>query len=98
MSTAAGPHSRPEEALVSVDVAYAVQQFLVQQSCFDRGFALAEKLDEVFQLNQQRLGTRPCETLLTYFQPAKAPGIDKPQLTSGREFRDQVSVFLNLCF
>src|SRR5258708_782359 len=98
MRAAPRPYTSPEETLVGIDVAHTVQQLLVQQSCFNRGFALAEKLDEVFQFNLQRLRTRPGKAFLAHFQPAKAPGVYKPQLSSGREFRNQVSVLLDLGF
>src|SRR5437763_10570516 len=79
-----------KEALIGIDIAYTMQQLLVEQRALDGSFAAAKKTDQLFQADVQRLCTRPGKAAVAYLQPAKTPGINKAQLTSGRQRGYQV--------
>ena len=76
------PDVSAKQRLIGIDVAHAVQEFLVQQRHFDRRFAGVKKLRKFSCVDTQRLGARPAETCLPYLQSTEAPRIDKTQLSS----------------
>ena len=77
----ARPHSRAEKALIRIDVAHAVEEFLVQERGFDRRLALVKERGKIINTHLQRLGAGPAELLLAHLQPDKSSRIDKAQFS-----------------
>src|SRR5579875_2340628 len=95
-SASCGTDSGAEEALIRIDIAYAMQQLLVQKRSFDAGLSPAEEGGEVLGGNGKRF---PAGTgkgvILPGFQPSEATCIHEPQLTAGAEPQNGVCVFWN---
>src|SRR5581483_9833990 len=99
---AARAHSGAEKRFVRIDIAHTTQQLLVQQRALDRGFALAEQVDEDFETNIQRFHAFSLETVArVYRQPPEPPWINKAQFPSrsqlGNEMRVLFDFLLWLC-
>src|ERR1051326_5457904 len=82
VGAAAWPDASAKQGFIGIDVAHAVQKFLVQQRRFDGRFAGMEQPRKFLCVDTQRLGARPAETCLPYLQATEAPRINKTQLSS----------------
>jgi len=87
-----------EKALVCVDVAYAVQQRLIQQCSFDRGLPATKERDEIFKPDSERFcagsGIFPFwSNGFHHGQAAEAAGIDEAKLFATAQAEDRVSVW-----
>src|SRR5579872_5852617 len=89
---AARADSGAKQAFIRVDISHAVQQLLVEQCCLDRRLAPLKELHKLFPGDLQRLSARTGKTGAAHLQAAKPPWIDKTQLSSRRQLRDQVGV------
>src|SRR6266571_4999074 len=92
------PDVSAKQRLIGIDVAYAVQEFLVQQRRFHRRFAGVKKSGKFFCVDTERLSARPAETCLPYLQASEPPWINKTQLSSRSQLGHQMSVFGDLGF
>src|SRR5215472_370345 len=81
-----------KQAFIGVDVSYAVQQSLIEQQSLDGRGAPMKQAGEAFFADGERLGAGAGEIALADLQPAKAAGVDKAQLFSRGQSRDQVGV------
>src|ERR1039458_5420246 len=82
----------PKQRLVSINIAHAAQQLLIQKRALDRSLTPAKKRDELLFAHFQRLQSTGIETSSMNAELAKHPRIDKPQFASRRQLRNQVSV------
>ncbi len=71
-------NSGAEKRFVSVDIAHSTQEFLIQQSAFDRSFAPSEKIGKLIKLNLERFKSS-CFKAFGHAQSSKAAGIDEAQ-------------------
>lgn len=75
---AAWSNSGAKKRLVSVDVAHPTQEFLIEQSAFDRSFTASEKIDKLIKLNLERFKSSRLK-IFGHAQSPKAPRIDEAQ-------------------
>ena len=71
-----------EEGFVGVDVAYAVEEGLVEQRGFDGSFAIAEEGDEVFEGNGEGLFAWAGIGIGGYREAAEAAGVDEAEFAA----------------
>lgn len=81
-SSSPRPDPGTEEALICVDVPNSCEQFLIEQSSFDREFSSMKEFCEFFRFNRQGLrpgaGEPDPMTEIAKFQAAESSWIDKP--------------------
>ena len=90
-SPAPGADSCPKEALVRINIANSLEQFLVEERQLDGQLAAAKQLSEVFNRNRKRLPARAVKSRgffpgrvgfsrrVVNSEPTEAPRIDKTQ-------------------
>jgi hypothetical protein len=66
-----------KQRFIGINVPHAVQQLLVQESCFNWGFAAMKQLGEIICPDLERLGSGSTEAAVLYFQPPETPRIDE---------------------
>jgi hypothetical protein len=94
----AGSTARPdtgmEQALIRINIAYAGQKPLIEQCGLDGQPAAAKKRGELVGADGERIRSWSGKGLLSFqiaeFQPAKAPGIDKPKFPAAGQAQPRV--------
>ena len=81
-----------EEGFVGVDVAYSVEERLVEQCGFDWRLAIAEERDEVFERDGEGLFAGARVGFGCDGEAAEAAGVDETELASAAEDEDGVGV------
>lgn len=93
---APGTDPGAKEAFVSVDIAHAMKQRLVEQCGFDGQFAAAKEAGKVFQGDGRRLGPGPGEAFggveLTELQPPETARVDETHLPAAGQGETSVGV------
>src|SRR6266481_1484786 len=82
VSGASRPYAGTDKRFIGVNIAYTVEQLLVEQRTLDWGLTAMEELGEIRSTDLQRLRSRTTKAGLPHFQAAKAPWINKSQLSA----------------
>ena len=89
---AQGANASVEEGLVGVDVAYSMEERLVEQRSFDGRFAVAEESDEVFERDGEGLFAGAGVGLVCDGEATEAAGVDEAKFAAAAEGEDGVGV------
>jgi hypothetical protein len=91
-SLAEGADTGVEEGFVGVDVAYSVEEGLVEQGGFDGGLAVPEESDEVFERDGEGFFPGACVGFVCDGEAAEAAGVHEAEFSAAVEGEDGVSV------
>ena len=88
----------PKQGFVSVDVAHAAQQLLIQQRALNRSLAASKQGYELFLGNFQGFDSAGVEFTTNHTQFPEHSWVDKAQFTTRCESRDEMRVLENFFF